>query len=133
MWADISSLSDFLPTVVEVEPSGDGGFDIMLQLGETTEQAHIALTAIEKPRRLVWRSNKGARWNGELIFRPTVEGTEIRFIVDYEPASVRANPTAPRTFVPTWNVGGDLLSFKNYAEKTEQGKVAERHAEPVGA
>jgi hypothetical protein len=46
---------------------------------------------------------------------------------------VRANPTAPRNFVPTWNVGGDLLSFKNYAEKNERVAVDERHAEPVGA
>jgi len=130
MWSDISRLSDFMPNVVDTEPVGGGSFELTLDVGGLSEKTRIALTAIEKPRRLVWRSSAGARWNGELIFRPTVEGTEIRFIVDFEPSSLRENPTERRTIVPTWNVGGDLLSFKNYTEKV---RIEEREAEPVGA
>ena len=129
MWSDISRLGDFLPAVAGVEAT-EAGFRVKLSVGDQVEQTEVALTAIEKPRRLVWRSFRGARWNGELILRPTVDGTEIRYIVDYEPSSLRQNPTERSVVVPTWNVGGDLLAFKNYAEKSRAG---DREAEPVGA
>ena len=132
MWAELSNLSDFLSSVNSAEPCGNGAFDLTLAVGGGTEETKVALTTIEKPRRLVWRSTSGARWNGELLFRPTVDGTEIRFIVDFEPSSLRTNPTERGTFVPTWNVGGDLLSFKNYAERIRM-EERETEAEPVGA
>ena len=130
MWSDIMHLSDFLPCVTDARPQGDGTFNVELMVGEREENTRIAFTVIDKPRRLVWRSSGGARWNGELIFRPTVEGTEIRYIVDYESSARRFNPTERSSVVPTWNVGADLLSFKNYAEKVQ---VEDRQAEAVGA
>ena len=130
MWSDLERLSDFLPSVCATKRANDGSVQVSLCIGDNVESTRVAFTAIEKPRRLVWRSNKGARWNGELIFRPTVDGTEIRFIIDYEPDALRKNPTERSAVVPTWNVGGDLLSFKNYAEKA---RTEEREPEPVGA
>ena len=130
LWSDLSKLSDFLPSVMAAKRTGKGIYELTLNADEQKEKTTVAFTTIDKPRRLVWRSSQGAKWNGELILRPTAEGTELRLIVDFEPSSLRENPTERGTVVPTWNVGADLLSFKNYAEKV---RVEEREVEPVGA
>ena len=119
MWADLIHLREFLPTVTDVKRVGDGNYSVTLQAGELRESTRVAYSVIEKPRRLVWRSKGGAKWNGEVIFRPVSEGTEIRLIIDFEPSAIQEHPTERGSVVPTWNVGGDLLAFQNYTEKVQ--------------
>jgi carbon monoxide dehydrogenase subunit G len=128
MWSDMARLRDFLPDVLEAKKAGDGVYALVLRTGETKEATRVAYSVIEKPRRLVWRSKGGAKWNGEVIFRPTPDGTEIRLIIDFEPSAIREHPTERGVVVPTWNVGGDLLAFQNYTEKVQATEV-----EAVGA
>ena len=39
------------------------------------------------------------------------------FVNDYEPSALREHPTERGSVVPTWNVGSNLLSFRNYSER----------------
>jgi len=119
MWSDIRKLREFLPGVLEVKNAGDNTYSVTLKAGDSKDTTRVAYSVIEKPRRLVWRSKGGAKWNGEVIFRPTTEGTEVRLIVDFEPSALREHPTERGSVVPTWNVGADLLAFQLYAEKAE--------------
>lgn len=123
MWSDLSRLTEFLPSVVEAKQVGDGVYSLVLTPGDTKETTRVALSVIEAPRRLVWRSKGGAKWNGEVILRPTSTGTELRLIIDFEPSALREHPTERTSVVPTWNVGRDLLAFKLYAERLEAENV----------
>jgi carbon monoxide dehydrogenase subunit G len=134
MWADLIHLQEFLPSVLDVKRVGDGAYSVVLRNGDAKETTRVSYSVIEKPRRLVWRSKGGAKWNGEVILRPVSEGTEIRLIIDFEPSAIREHPTERGSVVPTWNVGGDLLAFQNYTEKiqVEEEDTEEAEAEAVG-
>ena len=129
MWADLTHLREFLPNVLDVKKATDGSYAVTLRTGDSKESTRVGFSVIEKPRRLVWRSKGGAKWNGEVIFRPVSEGTEIRLIIDFEPSAIIEHPTERGTVVPMWNVGVDLLSFANY---TERVRGEEPEAEAVG-
>ena len=133
MWSDFTSLPDFLPSVLDVKSAGQGNYSITLRAGEGREVTRVAYSVIEKPRHLVWRSKGGAKWNGEVIFRPTTDGTEIRYIVDFEPSSLRERPTERGTVVPVWNVAADLLAFQNYVEKVAVAELEQEAAEAVNS
>ena len=128
MWADLTRLTDFLPSVLEAKSVADGVYSLQIEGGESKESTRVALSVLERPRRVVWRSKGGAKWNGEIIFRPTSDGCEIRLIMDYEPRAMRQHPTERRRVVPVWNVGRDLLAFRNYVERLA---VEEQEAVPV--
>ena len=123
MWSDLVRLRDFLPGVTEAKSVGDGVYSLVLEQGDMRESTRVSMSVIEKPRRLVWRSKGGAKWNGELILRPTADGTELRLIIDFEPSALREKPTERGSVVPTWNVGDDLLAFQNYAERVHEAEV----------
>lgn len=117
--SDVSRFGDFTPNVIRVRKSVKGAHFVTLNVGNAEEETHIVITGYERSRRLAWRSTSGARWNGEFILRPTGsmgDGCEIRFIVDYEPRSMAVDPALRKNYIPTWDVGGTLLAFKNFAE-----------------
>lgn len=117
MWSDMIRVSEFLPGILEAKKAGDGVYSLVLRAGDRKETTRVAYSVIEHPRRIVWRSKGGAKWNGEVILRPVSEGTEVRFIVDYEPSASRTDEDVVNA--PTWNVGGDLLAFANYTERVQ--------------
>jgi hypothetical protein len=125
MWSDFARLPEFLPSVLDAKQVGDGVYTLVLRSGDRTETTRVAYSIVEKPRRLVWRSRGGAKWNGEVVFRPTADGAEIRLIIDFEPSALREHPTERGFAVPAWNVGADLLAFQLYAENAGSRREAD--------
>ena len=125
MWADISRFGDFLPHVTDVTPAGDGAFKLTLNANGHDEQTRIQMTATDESRLLIWRSSigNGAKWNGEVRLRQIGEECEIRLIIDYVPTTMVTQPTIRSLYPQTWDVGGDLLAFRNFAEQVKQPKA----------
>ena len=78
MWSDMIRLSEFLPGILEAKKAGDGVYSLVLRAGGRKETTRVAYSVLEHPRRIVWRSKGGAKWNGEVILRPVAEGTEVK-------------------------------------------------------
>ena len=118
----LPDLANAIPGIEEIEEVGDGkGFIVRLTGKGGGEETHVVYSGVEENRRIGWRSLSGARWNGDLVFRPVdmddgTEGTEILAVIDFEPLELRRHPAPKPAVIPTWDIGGALLSFRYLVE-----------------
>lgn len=115
IWADFQKFPEFMPGCVEVVMAGMVA-NVTLEHNGTKENCRLGWSVIEKPRRLLWRTRGGAKWNGEVTFYPHSEGCMINLTIDFEPSETQ-DPTKQRMITPTWPVAETLVSFKRYVEE----------------
>jgi len=126
LWSRPQEFPNFMGAVTSVKAKGKNAFVVSTEHEGRSERWNLTIQK-EGGRVIRWRSSDSGRFLGEVTLRTTGEGSEITLAVDYEPASRDEElKEARRLVLPTWDVGGDLLRFRQYAEG-----VLEEQAEPA--
>ena len=115
LWSRPEEFANFMGNVIGVESTGKDVFKITTESPEGDESWTVKVQR-ESPRSVRWRSVEGGRFLGEVTLRTSYDGTEIMLAVDYEPRTASPETEVRRMVIPTWDVGGDLLRFRMYAE-----------------
>ena len=114
LWSRPEEFPNFLAGVTGVRKKGKETYQVTTEVGGVEEHWTIEVHR-DSPRQIRWRSLETGRFLGEVLLRTVAEGTEVMLTVDYEPQRGTAPPMR-RMVVPTWDVGGDLLHFRLYAD-----------------
>ena len=115
LWSRPEEFANFMGCVIGVQQQGNDVYRITTETpnGQDVLTRNGQQAALRSVR---WRSVEGGRFLGEVTLRTSYDGTEIMLAVDYEPRRASAETETRRMVIPTWDVGGDLLRFKMYAE-----------------
>ena len=125
LWSRPQEFPNFMAAVTSVKAKGKNAFVVTTENEGRNERWNLTVQK-EGGRVVRWRSSDSGRFLGEVTLRTTAEGSEITLAVDYEPASRQEEKETRRMVLPAWDVGGDLLRFRLYAEG-----VYEEQAEPA--
>jgi uncharacterized membrane protein len=114
LWSNPAEFPNFMGGVVSVSEKPKGVFQLEAESSGGRERWSIELTE-KSPHCIRWTNRGKGRFLGEVLLRSTGDGSEVWLSVDYEPRSAHDDGASDRT-LHTWDVGGDMLRFKIYAE-----------------
>jgi uncharacterized membrane protein len=126
LWSRPQEFTNFLGGVTEVKSQGRGSYKITTEHSGRKDTWTVRMHK-EAPRTVRWRAVDGGQFLGEVVLRTTSGGSEITLIVDYEPHTDADNRPM---VLPMWDVGGDLLRFRLYAEGVYEDQLENQ---PAGA
>mgnify|MGYP003702757615 CR=1 FL=1 len=115
LWSRPEEFANCMGCVIDGKNQGHDVYKITTETPGGNEGWPVKLQR-EAPRSVRWRSVDGGRFFGEVTLRTSYDGTEIMLAVDYEPQTKSVQTETRRMVIPTWDVGGDLLRFRMYAE-----------------
>ena len=127
LWSRPEEFTNFLGGVTDVTSLGRGSYKIKTKHSGRKDTWTVRMHK-ESPNVVRWRALEGGQFLGEVVIRTTTGGAEVRLVVDYAPSHAE---TDDRPMVlPMWDVGGDLLRFRTYAEGVLEEQLENQ---PVGA
>ena len=120
LWSRPEEFPYFMDGVVAVRDKGSGLFRFTTSKSDRTEHWTARLQR-EAPHLVRWRTTDRGRFLGQVVLRTTADGSEVTFMVDYEPRDVTAVTQEP--IPPLWDVTGDLIRFKSHAEDVQEQRL----------